>query len=125
MAKLDNASDGDEDEGKHLGVGEVVLNLEEILYWQALAFKSLTYNCSSLDTEAVDEAEKTETECSQDPDSFLRGITLREERFEDVESEGEGLDGANTRSQDDAFYPESDKSKEGSEGEVDVGIVCS
>ena len=83
-----------------------------------------TYNGCSFDTEAVDEAEKTETERCQDPDSLLRRVTLREEGFEDVESEGEGLDGANAWSQDDAFDPESDEGEEGAEGEVDVGIVC-
>ena len=54
---------------------------------------------------------------------YLRRITLGEERFEDVESEGEGLDGSDAGSQDDALYPQPDKGEEGAEAEVDVGVV--
>ena len=40
---------------------------------------------------------------------YLWRIALGEERFEDVESEGEGLDCADAGPQDDALYPQPDE----------------
>ena len=92
MTKLDYASDGDEDQGKHLGVGEVVLD-----------------QCCSLDTGAVDEAEETQACRCKDPDRVLWRITIRKEWFQDVKGKRKTLYGSNTWSQYDALYPESDQ----------------
>ena len=54
---------------------------------------------------------------------YLWRVALWEERFEDVESEGEALDGADAGPQDDALDPQPDEGKEGAEAEVDVGVV--
>ena len=91
MTKLDNASDGDEDQGKHLGIGEVILD-----------------QCCSLDTGTVDETEEAQAGSCKDPDRVLWRITIWEEWFQDVQSKGETLYGSNTWPQYDALYPESD-----------------
>ena len=49
----------------------------------------LPYHGGPLDTEAVDEAEEAETGRGQDPHGVRGRFALREERLEDVESEGE------------------------------------
>ena len=90
MAKLDYACDGDEDQRKHLGIGEVILD-----------------QGGSLDTGAVDEAEEAEAGSGQDPHRVWGWLTIREERFQDVQGKCEALYGSNTWSQDDALYPES------------------
>ena len=54
---------------------------------------SLPYHGGPLDTEAVDEAEEAETGRGQDPHRVRGRLTLREERLQDVESEGEALQG--------------------------------
>ena len=61
--------------------------------------------CSRPDAVAVDEAEEAETGSGQDPDRVLRRVTLGEEGFEDVQREGETLDGADTWPEDDALDP--------------------
>ena len=86
---------------------------------------NIAHYCCRPDAVTVDEAEEQKTGGGQDPDRVLRWITLREEGFENVEGEGEALNGADTGPQDDAFYPEPDEGEEGSKGEVDVGIICS
>ena len=63
--------DADHDEGKQLGIGEVVLDLKQrVKCRQSSPMKSLamfihTHQCCPLDTVAVDEAEKKETDSGQ------------------------------------------------------------
>ena len=76
---------------------------------------SVSYHGGPLDTEAVDEAEETEAGGRQDPHGVRGRVALWEERFEDVEGEGEALYGADARPEDDALYPHADEGQEGPE----------
>ena len=105
-AELYEPSAADENESEDLGVGEVVL-----------------HHVGHLDAVAVDEAEEADADRSQEPGGLAGRVALREERFEDVEREAEGLDGGSAGPDYDAFYPESHEGSQGTEAGEDVSVV--
>ncbi len=98
--------DDDDDEGEDLGVGEVVL-----------------HSGGPAHLVAVDEAEEAEAGGGQQSGGPVRRVALREERLQDVQGEGQALDGRRAGTDDDALHPQADESQEGTEGHPDVGVV--
>ena len=66
----------------------------------------------------------TDKRSCNDPDSILRRLTLGVEGLQDVVGEGEGDDGVAGRHDDEEGGPEVEEGEEGTEGELDVGVVA-
>ena len=106
LAELYEPRAADQDESEDLGVGEVVL-----------------HHVGHLDAVAVHEPEEADADSCEETGGFAGRITLREERFEDVERETEGLDGCRAGPDNDAFYPESHEGSQWTKAGKDVGVV--
>ena len=73
--------------------------------------------------EKSNQCRKTILTCSQQSWRRFRRRAFRKERFDDVQREGQGLDGSGARPDDDALDPEPDEGRQRSEGHVDVGVI--